>query len=296
MKIILISGGFGNQLFQLSLYNQLVQSGQHDVFIDISFYKSQDSILYFLYRKIKGIPKRKFIFEYEFENVIISEKNLLKYIFNKNYFFYFKLLGFFLPYKFIYKLSKKVNIIKDKNYDDVSKNSEVIIYDGYWQSAHFISDQKEFIGNLLFKRFNKFLISESNAKVVLHVRRGDQATFFSKGTYTILNNIYYENALNFIQKSGVSINNITICSDDINWCKKNMTIFEKKYLVNYSCNTTMIDDFFLMANSEFLISSNSTFSFWAGYFGDCKILFIPKNWYIRKPFNFINNFSKIKEI
>jgi hypothetical protein len=58
----------------------------------------------------------------------------------------------------------------------------------------------------------------------------------------------------------------------------------------------MIDDFFQMYNAEFLISSNSTFSFWAGYLGNSKILLTPKKWYNRKPFYFINNFDKINEI
>jgi hypothetical protein len=295
MKVILISGGFGNQLFQVSLYNQLVQSGHRDVFIDISFYKSQNSILYFLHRKIKGIPKRKFYFENEFTNVIISQKELLKLCFNKKYLFHIKFLELFLPHRYIYKLSKRVTIINDKNYEEINKTSELLIYDGYWQAAQFIFDQKEFMNILIRNRFNNILEKNSGPNVVLHVRRGDQATYFSKGTYTILTNIYYDNALNLLQKCGVSIDNITICSDDINWCKKNMTNFEDKYSITYSSNSTMIEDFFLMSNSKYLISSNSTFSFLAGYLGDCKIMFIPKRWYIRKPFNFINNFSNIKE-
>jgi hypothetical protein len=107
---------------------------------------------------------------------------------------------------------------------------------------------------------------------------------------------YYERAINYIKLHGEIFNEVTICSDDILWCIKNITKLAGVDKINYSNSSSMIEDFLLMYNAKYLISSNSTFSWWAGYVGNSVKFIIPKRWYTFVPSNFINQSKKIIEI
>jgi hypothetical protein len=294
MIIILISGGMGNQLFQLSLHRFLVEMNFANVKVDIGFYKDQNSLLYWVYRKIRKIPKRKFLFEKEFSVQIIDRESLLSVVFGQSLSkVLFKILCLFIPLKNLFFLSQ-AKLIKESNFVIGDLNLGIVILDGYWQKSVFIQNNIEYIRRLLEDKIKD--LAEPNDSVVIHVRRGDQATVSSKNIYTILECSYYLDALLFIKSKGCDIRNITICSDDIEWCKQNLDYLGTHYDVNYSMATSMWDDFKIMYNARYLISSNSTFSFWAGYAGYCDKMIIPKNWYVSNPSNFINDLDKIIEI
>jgi hypothetical protein len=297
MKVVNISGGMGNQLFQLALYNKLIKDGHKDVFIDIGFYQEQNSFFYFIYRIIRGIPKRKFLFENELQFIILNRNDLIKSVYHsRTYRQILNFLNYFFPLKFIFRFSKRVDVVNEKFFFNWQNNNKIIIFDGYWQDFDFIEKQEHFLNDLLRLKYKNEFTDVLNFKLVLHVRRGDQATILSKNIYNILDNNYYLESLKFLGKIGVIIDKITVCSDDINWCKRNMTDIQELYNVDFSNSSTMLEDFLLMYNAQYLISSNSTFSFWAGILGNSDIVITPKKWYNRIPYNFINNYSKIKEI
>jgi hypothetical protein len=297
MIIVRISGGLGNQLFQLAFYNKLKReiTGQ-EIKIDISFYEDQYSLLYWLYRKSRNIPSRKFMFKEQLNNEVLDKVDLLLKLYKNK----FKvrlviLLEYFIPLKYIFKLTN-INIINENNIDDNKQNEADQIYDGYWQNIRYIQNQEYYINRILKEKYNNDFIDNKTHNIVLHVRRGDQATVSSSHIYTILDVDYYERAINYIKLHGEIFDVVTICSDDILWCKDNIKNLSGIDKINYSNSSSLIEDFLIMYNAKYLISSNSTFSWWAGYIGNSVKFLIPKRWYTLSQSNFINQSKKIIEI
>ena len=297
MIIVRISGGLGNQLFQLAFYNKLKREVTNpEIKVDISFYEDQYSLSYWLYRKLRKIPTRKFMIKEQLYNEVLDKIDLLPKLYKNK----FKvrlviLLNYFIPLKSIFKLTN-INIINENNIDDCKKNEVDKIYDGYWQNIRYIQNQEYYINRVLKEKYNKDFVENKTNNIVLHIRRGDQATVLSSNIYTILDVEYYERAINYIKLHGESFNEVTICSDDILWCIKNIKKIAGVDKINYSNSSSMIEDFLLMYNAKYLISSNSTFSWWAGYVGNSVKFLIPKRWYTLSPSNFINQSNKIIEI
>ena len=107
MKIVRFSGGLGNQLFQLAFYNKLKKDfTSEEIKIDISFYEDQYSLVYWLYRKSRKIPTRKFMFNEQFNNEVLEKNDLLQQMYKNR----FKiriliLLNYIIPLKTIFKLT-----------------------------------------------------------------------------------------------------------------------------------------------------------------------------------------------
>jgi hypothetical protein len=297
MIIVRISGGLGNQLFQLAFYNKLKgEFPNQEIKIDISFYEDQYSLSYWLYRKLRKIPNRKFMFKEQLNNEVLDKVDLLPKLYkNKFKVRLIILLNYFIPLKSIFKLTN-INIINENNIDDYKKNEVDKIYDGYWQKIRYIQNQEYYINRVLKEKYNKDFVENKTNNIVLHIRRGDQATVLSSNIYTILDVEYYERAINYIKLHGESFNEVTICSDDILWCMENLKKLTGVDKINYSNSSSMLEDFLLMYNAKYLISSNSTFSWWAGYVGNSVKFLIPKSWYTLSPSNFINQSNKIIEI
>lgn len=296
MKIILISGGFGNQLFQLALFNKVLQQSTCEVYLSTIFYDDQNSFLFFLKRKCMKIPHRKFIFEKELQQYLISRKSILQKCFkSKNFAFIIDLLSNLLPLKFLLRLSKS-GFINESSFCNLNSIHSVLFYDGYWQDFKFLCGQESFLRSCLKGKYGQFSSSYSTSGIVLHVRRGDQATFFSKNLYTILDSSFYAKALNYLVSLNVDLTQIIICSDDIDWCKKHLNFVQYSKSIIFSDSMSTIEDFSIMFNSKYLVSSNSTFSFMAGILGHCEKLIIPKDWYVRHPNSYINNYTKIIQI
>ncbi len=297
MIIVRFSGGLGNQLFQLAFFNRLKgEFPNQEIRVDISFYEDQNSFLYWLYRKFRKIPLRSFVFKDQLDNEVLGKFELLSKLYGNEFMVkVLILINYFIPLKLIFKLTN-IHCINDNSIDD-NKNDDVdMIFDGYWQDIRCVQNQESYINLVLKEKFCKdFVVSRTN-NIVLHVRRGDQATILSRNIYTVLDLEYYERAISCIKLHGEIFNEVTICSDDISWCINNIIKLEGIDKINYSKSSSMLDDFLLMYNAKYLISSNSTFSWWAGYVGNSVKFIIPKRWYKFSPSNFINESNKIIEI
>ncbi len=70
---------------------------------------------------------------------------------------------------------------------------------------------------------------------------------------------YFEKALALFDEEAL----IVVFSDDIPWCKKNLTPLNRSFV--FIENETHYHDFYLMSMMKHLITANSTFSWWAGY-------------------------------
>lgn len=297
MKIVRISGGLGNQLFQLAFYDKLRGDfPDEEIKIDLSFYKDQNCLSYWLYRKLRKIPYRKFMFNEQLNNELLDRIDLLSKFYKSGLKVRLViLLNYLIPLRSIFKFTN-INLINENNIDKYEISEADKIYDGYWQSIRYVQNREYFIIRILKDRFFKEFIQNRTSNIVLHIRRGDQATALSSNIYSILDVDYYERAIKYIILQGENFNEITICSDDILWCKENVQKLKGVEKINYSNSSSMIEDFLLMYNAKYLISSNSTFSWWAGYVGNSVKFLIPKRWYTSSPSEFINESNKIVEI
>lgn len=121
--------------------------------------------------------------------------------------------------------------------------------------------------------YEKILNTES---ICLTIRRGD---FIGLSLYSICNDKYYMNAIDRMNEK-VKDGTYFIFSDDIEWCKKNITIKNKEVFFEDGTDD-VAEKIRLMSACKNFILSNSTFSWWAQYLSQNKnkIVVAPEKWY-----------------
>lgn len=146
-------------------------------------------------------------------------------------------------------------------------NQDNMVVQGYFQSELYFEDCKNEIKNLfdvppLFK-YNYDISS-------IHVRRGDYLA--APHVFPILPLDYYYEAMEVIKGDFI------VCSDDIDWCRKN---FKGSNIV-FSNNNNEIDDLRLMKYCKNNIIANSSFSWWGAWLNPNpnKIVISPKKWFV----------------
>lgn len=237
MIITKIQGGLGNQLFQWAYGKSLAMKYKTDLSLDVSFYDNQYGNTYRNF-ELFNFPKLTNVNQH---NV---KQNCIEIIDDFNY--------------------KLFDYQKDNNY----------FLNGFWQSEKYFIDIKENIKEELsidtetLEKLNKIAIGNC---VSLHIRRTDYVV--SNGFHPVLTMDYYNLALEIIK----DYDNVLIFSDDIEWCKQNLS-FKNMIFVE---NNTNIEDLWLMSLCKNNIIANSSFSWWGAWLNnnnDKKII-APKKWF-----------------
>ena len=174
----------------------------------------------------------------------------------------------------LYKLFTIKYIKHFRSFKKVNLFDNIYIY-GYFQDKLYLNREKgrqltfklvEGIGNLEN-------INESN--LVIHIRQGD-----FQNTMINLNHRYYEKAIdNISENTNTKFNKIIFTGVyDKKYSKKLTGIIEDKLDFNKFIDekSSPIEDFKKLWQSEYIISSNSTFSLWPSIYGNSKYLYIPK--------------------
>jgi hypothetical protein len=268
MKIVKISGGIGNQLFQYSFGRYLEESFGVDVFFDLKT----------LQHSSKFTNRQPLIKE------LIPDISL----YNKHYY----------SFDLIYRLKRKIvldffpsfteihveNILKN-NIIDINSILNKKYFDGYWQSFNYISPIKSQIkseiifNNNLFELCSKDLnYIKSNNSCSIHIRRGDYLLPQNAKIYADCGLNYFQESVKYILSKSPN-SNFFVFSDDINWAKENFIGPMFNFIDSYTNNP--IADLFLMSNCNNNIISNSTFSWWASWLNvnPNKIIVSPKIWF-----------------
>jgi len=166
-----------------------------------------------------------------------------------------------------------------------------ILFKGYFQSFKYIDDdiRKQMINylysneDLMYKAYENYNIIKEHFgcnicdddMVSVHVRRTDYV--WDSSYHNNLDLEYYKNALKLANKK-----NVVIFSDDIEWCKANITkkIYQYESIYFVEINNVEIE-FILMSMFQHNIIANSTFSLWASFIGSHKdkIVICPNKWY-----------------
>lgn len=185
-----------------------------------------------------------------------------------------------LLYYFILKRLFSVNVA-DKDLRSCNDESKPVIF-AFKQNIRYYN----FDYNIKFKIDTKSLspknmellsIIQKKESVFIHVRKGDYLSERYrekyKGTCT---SVYYREAIQLIS-SRVSHPFYICFSDDINWVNENIGI--EATIVDWNKGEKSPLDMFMMSKCKYAIIANSTFSYWAAMLGEKKeIVIYPKLW------------------
>lgn len=194
-----------------------------------------------------------------------------------------------------YIYNEKKNYI----YNDIPKIDNNILLSGYYQSFKYLENEKttrNFLRHLvyssekymynaynLYNSIKEYFSKNANHKcldddiVSMHFRRTDYI-LTPNNYHNTLDINYYINALNIVDR-----NCIVIFSDDIEWCKNNITdnLFKKKVFLYFVDINNVEMEFILLSFIKHNIISNSTFSLMASYisfYDTKKTIVAPSKW------------------
>ena len=185
MIIIKLKGGFGNQLFILNFYFGLLKI-RDDVYLDLSFYNSQDKLFERIKRFFTKTPSRKIInitndIKIFQPNINVDQDGFSSFI--RQIIGWEKYMVFFSGY----------TIYTDNDLIDI--NNKNMILDGYWQFNTFFNKN---ISDLNYYIKSSYKFHTRTFEVVLHVRRGDQVNKVFNSNYSELTLDFYKNALELL--------------------------------------------------------------------------------------------------
>jgi hypothetical protein len=258
-----IVGGLGNQLFQIAM------------------------ILYFIKQSLQKGNNRYLVFNYEenLENTFNLPRKTFWHTLFKDQF------NVLQPEEFK-EIEPSFEICKQKDHHKYQELPYVttnnILFKGYFQSFKFIDDEirQQMIDHIYsnqhiveeaknkYNEIKQVLTATDDDMVSMHIRRTDYV--YSSNYHHNLDLRYYKKALNLAAKS-----NIVVFSDDIEWCRQNISRTLFPYTAIYFVDTNNVEmDFLLMSLFKHNIIANSTFSLWASFISQHqdKIIVAPSIW------------------
>lgn len=255
MKILVFTGGLGNQIFGYAFYQYLKST----------LYNQN---IYGVYNQTKlnehyGLEINKW---FDAELPRESKKaSLLTY--------------------FLYLLKKTIGFVKYLDLDqNIIRKPDALVYWAFHLDKRYIPS-----GEWLKFKINEAELSEQNKQVLsamhqsnsvfLHVRRGDyhspQYKHIFEGTCPL---DYYEKSIHYINQH-VENPVFFVFSDDQAWVRDNLPLSGATYIDWNTGNNSPLD-MFLMSNCKAGIIANSTFSYWGARLGVVKqLICCPKKWY-----------------
>jgi hypothetical protein len=243
--VVELLGGFGNQLFQLAYALEI----------------SQKEDLPFRFVMQKG--------PFPFALEVLGLKNDLSFKLINDNFVQLKIPGHTRRCKF------DKHIHHGANFLPAVYNSGHILLSGYFQSEKYFSDVADKFRTLLLSKLGSFDNDLFDFEYVAHVRLGDyvRKPNVSK-VHGFLDENYLSRALEHL--SWDSTKRLCIITDDLESFRK---LFPKhNELASLVQSSNMFVDFSSILRGPNKVISNSTFSWWAAWLGEGKVV-APKKWY-----------------
>lgn len=273
MTITKLQGGLGNQMFQYAI----AFSCNERVYIDFSFLqknnKTNDT---FTKRDFELLlfPNLKYKEFTEFHrNILFS---------NQRRYYYFRKL-----------FSIKPNVVKQKENELVEFNKNRFLYlDGYFQSEkYFLKKKKELLHIFEFPALDqenqalKEQILQHPNSVSLHIRRGDYLKEEVKKYHGVLDQKYYDDAIELIKKKYANAH-FYVFSDDEEFAELQYGHLDNFTIIKENSKEAW-KDMALMTYCKHHIIANSSFSWWGAWLSKRDGLKIaPKNWFNPEIVNF----------
>lgn len=287
---VIASHGLGNQLFQFAFAHYLNSYFQSKVVFENSPILYKDSLgldlTYALGDMFKYCPHLKFK-----KNISISHKSIV----GRSIYTYG---GGRQIYSFLTK-QKKFDIFKESEdnkykFQSVPTLIKPTSFKGFWQHYKYALFNETCLKNELMQFFtDKFQSSnwiyqnsldlltspnQKNKTLVVHIRRGDFAKRANDKTFGLIKEESYVNLIKKLQKEHNELNVFTFTDDERKLSDfVNLEAFGNVY--GPELDPVMI--LFLMSNANFLISANSSFSWWGAFLSlqNGGEVFIPNKFY-----------------
>lgn len=267
-----LSGGMGNQLHQYAYAVFLAKKTGGQPFIDKSFFNLNNNLL--------KITKRN----YELNNFNVGANEYISFLTNYylfNIFNKISILGYLLR-KFF-----KIRIVNSRLAEEEMYGNDKIYYVdkvfGTISDYQLISTEIQtfFLPNPkhinLVNKITKLIVKPKS--VAVHIRRTDYLNAHSN--HEVLDISYYQKAMKGI-KEKIKDPTFYFFGDDEIWIRENFNFLHdsKSVFINYKGLDAYLFDFFAIKYCENVITSNSTFSWWAAYLNDNKnkIIIVPGKW------------------
>jgi hypothetical protein len=237
--IVMLSGGFGNQLHQLANGLCFSKGMGTELFVDTSYYK----------KKIPKPEEKNLIFTNSVILYLVKKVNFIKFIFET----VFKIQFLFDS---ISPVNKKCN-----TFIFVYVSGNLQIYKNHYSSLVDLFSIKGKITNSAKFFLDEYIGFET---VVVHIRRTDYLN--SNSIHHVLDLDYFLKGIEIIKKNILNTFFLFI-SDDIKWVKDNFDI-------NNNANFKIVEskdpffDFSLIKLCKHGIISNSTFSWWGAFLNE----------------------------
>jgi len=254
MIIVRLKGGLGNQMFQYALGRVLSLKFDTRLKLDT----------YFLNLNIKGVTKRNYDLD-----VFDIKAEVSNNIFT----------SFFLS---LFKYKREKGFHFD---EDVMNVGGDVYLDGYWQSPKYFKGFEDAIKrDFKLKNIPAKNIQDlegeisSTDSVCIHVRRGD---YVGNKVHETISLDYYKSGLEIISQK-TNVKKIYVFSDDIKWCRENLSFPKPTVFVDESfAGEKGEGHMYLMSKCKNFIIANSSFSWWAAWLCDYndKIIVCPKKWF-----------------
>lgn len=272
MKIVNLTGGLGNQMFEYAFFLRLQQEHpSEEIKVCTRSYKG--------YGLHNGLELEN-IFKINLNEVSTLDLLRLSYPFF-NYATW-QVIRHILP--------KRKSMIFSTFDIPFSENEflrkDSVYYDGYWQNENYFSS----IRDIVLKTFSFPDFSDKKGKalseillcrnsVSCHVRRGD---YLKDPTRCVCTPQYYKNAIKYMNEH-VLPDLYCVFSDDIDWCKENLSgLFGQIEViyVNWNHGVESYRDMQLMSLCKHNIIANSSFSWWGAWLNknDNKLIISPEKW------------------
>ncbi len=270
MKIVKVSGGLGNQMFQYAFAK--ARGGVATLF-DLSWFETATTDTPRLYALDKLNCSVQSISSDEVDRLTGKRKSRVPKIIRRL---------FHLP-----KYTGRVTREKAAGIYEPALLEKDGLIEGCFQSEkyfHAIREQllKDFTPCEPLNAVNqKMLVHIKSVNAVsIHVRRGDYLNLTQKYGLCDLN--YYQRAIAYIAER-VSNPHFILFSDDIAWVRDNLKIDYPYTVVDINGVDNPFGDMWLMKQCQHNIIANSTFSWWGAWLNENpnKIVVAPVVWFTR---------------
>lgn len=267
MKIVRLNGGLGNQMFQYAFAKSLMR-------------RFPDEQVLFDYAAFKVISPHNGLEIDRLFGLSLPQAgftDVIKTTWPKSSRIWFK-MEFFFP--------RHRKVVNEKNFDSlIASGQRNLYFDGFWQNEkYFCNALQEVRDAFTFainskgtKNLGMASIIKDNQCVSVHIRRGD---YLNHPLYEgICGLSYYNEAIEIIKKR-VDNPTFVVFSNDIDWCRHNLSIDNPTYFVDWNKGPNSYVDMALMSICQHNIIANSSFSWWGAWLNSNpgKIVIAPRKW------------------
>ena len=167
-------------------------------------------------------------------------------------------------------------IVEEFHHVPISIPDAPFIIDGYFQSPKYFEINSIAIKNFLKSKFNEINFeAEVPAHLILHIRGGDYLNQAVAKVMNLNRETFLRDAFFYLGSPKI----IELVSDDKKYAEELIRRSFPKIEIVWAGTSDLFHDFIRIMSAQQIVISNSTFSWWAAYLSDSRVILSPKQWF-----------------